>query len=316
MPGTFIISLDCEGKWGMADRAERIESGFITKGSLMKAYEILIRELGQFEMAATFAFVMAFTLKEIEVDEWLPRLTDVQVDGANWMMNFRLAERRRDFSGWFCSEAFELVRDCGRHEIGCHGFRHLPLAENITQKRDAAYELQSASTLAKVKGIELKTFVFPRNQVGYLEELVHQGYIGFRNIHPAVGRYGRLGNILREFHIREKAQNSEPASYGMVSIPGGYFLNWRHGLRKRVPEAVTLLRWRSILENAVRFDQVALLFLHPHNLIDGHDMARLFRGVLRIAAELRDSRGLSILTQQQFCKKRALIFNPLTESVP
>jgi peptidoglycan/xylan/chitin deacetylase (PgdA/CDA1 family) len=303
MPGTFIISLDCEGKWGIADRTKRIESGFITKKSLMGAYEILTRQLDEFEMPATFAFVMAFTLKDAEVDEWLPRLTDVQVDGLNWMRNFRRAEKLGDFSGWFCSEAFELVRDCGRHEIGCHGFRHLPLAEHITQRAEANYELENASALAKMKGIELKTFVFPRNNVGHLNELARQGYIGFRNSHPTTGRHGRVGNLLREFNIWEGAQCSEPSSYGMVSIPGGYFLNWRHGVRRRVPQTVTLLRWRSILQKAVKGDHTALLFLHPHNVIDGHEMTVLFRDVLRIAADLRNRNGLLIATQKEYCER-------------
>jgi hypothetical protein len=303
MPGTFIVSFDCEGKWGIADRTKRIESGFITKKGLMSIYEVLIRQLHRFEMSATFAFVMAFILKDSEVDEWLPRLTDVQVDGANWMRHFRRAQALGDFSGWFCSEAFELVRDCGRHEIGCHGFRHLPLAEDITHKAEAYYELKTASELAKTKGVELKTFVFPRNHVGHLGELARQGYIGFRNSHPGLGRYGRLGNLLGEFNIWEGAQGSEPPSHGMVSIPGGHFLNWRQGARRTIPQSVTLLRWRAILEDAVSSNRTALLFTHPHNFLDGHDMVRLFRGVLRIAAEFRDSRGLSIITQQQYCER-------------
>jgi hypothetical protein len=43
MAGTFIISLDCEGKWGIADRDRRIESGVITRSALIRAYESLLR---------------------------------------------------------------------------------------------------------------------------------------------------------------------------------------------------------------------------------------------------------------------------------
>jgi hypothetical protein len=73
----------------------------------------------------------------------------------------------------------------------------------------------------------------------------------------------------------------------MVTIPGGHLLNWRHGLRRAVPELVTLVRWRSILEDAAAKDWIALLFLHPRNLVDGHGMVVLFEGVLIIAAKLR-----------------------------
>ena len=225
MPGTFIISLDCEGKWGIADRDNRIESGFITRSALIRAYEALLRVLSVYEASATFAFVMALTLTKNELDDWMPRLTDVHVEGVNWMRIFRRAEAAGDLDGWFCPEAFDLVRDSGLHEIGCHGFRHVPLGNSEVGSEDAGYELRSATELAKRKGVDLKTFVFPRNCVGHLGLLADQGYAGFRNAHPIVGRHGRLGNLAREFNIREVSQDPEPSASGLVSIPEGYLLN-------------------------------------------------------------------------------------------
>lgn len=303
MPGTFIISLDCEGKWGIADLDSRIESGFITTSALVAAYDSLLRTLSVYEASATFAFVMAFTLTNNELEEWMPRLTDVQVGGANWMRNFRRAEAEGDFDGWFCPQALDLVWDSGLHEIACHGFRHVLLGNGEVTKEEARYELQSATELAKRKRIDLKTFVFPRNHVGNLDLLADLGYVGFRNVHPIVGRHGRLGNLTRELNVRETSQNSEPSAIGLVSIPGGYFLNWRNGLRRAIPEAVTLMRWRSILNDAVVNDRVALLYLHPHNLIDGPGTLKLLEGVLQIASKLRESKGLTIVTQAEYCAR-------------
>jgi peptidoglycan/xylan/chitin deacetylase (PgdA/CDA1 family) len=188
------------------------------------------------------------------------------------------------------------------HEIGCHGFRHVSLGNCEVTREEAGYELRSATELAKLKGLDLKTFVFPRNHVGNISLLAGEGYIGFRNAHPIVGRHGRLGNLARELNVREASQDPEPSSFGLVSIPGGYFLNWRHGLRRAIPEAITLMRWRSILNDAVANDRVALLYLHPHNLIDGPGTIEVFEGVLQIAAELRDSKGLAIVTQAEYCE--------------
>jgi hypothetical protein len=302
MPGSFIISFDCEGNWGIADRTQRVQSGFITKTELIKVYDILMRQLSIFEMPATFAFVMAFILSEEELTDWLDRLTDVEVDGLNWMRNFRRAQARKDLSGWFCPEALDLVRDNTTHEIACHGFRHIPFGGN-TKSAEASYEIENSTELARKKFIALKTFVFPRNRVGHLDILSRHGFIGFRNAHPDSGRRGRLGNLLRELNIVECAQSPESPTCGLVSIPGGYFLNWRQGLRRAVPESVTLFRWQSILEDAASNNRIALLWLHPHNLIDGYGMAELLGGVLRIAARLRETNGLSIITQQQYCEQ-------------
>ena len=66
----------------------------------------------------------------------------------------------------------------------------------------------------KSKGIDLKTFVFPRNHVGNVSLLVGEGYVGFRNAHPIVGRHGRLGNLARELNVWEASQDPEPVRGG------------------------------------------------------------------------------------------------------
>ena len=100
-----------------------------------------------------------------------------------------------------------------------------------------------------------------------------------------------------EFHSRIQHLGavaiSRAFSVGLVSVPGGHFLNWRHGWRRTVPKELTLLRWRSILNDAVARDGVALLWLHPENLIDGPGTFELLDQIVRMAADLRDSKGLS-----------------------
>ena len=308
MPGTFIISIDCEGKWGIPACDGPIDRSFLTRSTLIRAYESLVTTLSAHEVPATFAFVMAFTLTMAELDEWMPRLTDVEVDGSNWMRNFRRAQAAGNLDGWFCPEAFDLVRDAGTHEIGCHGFRHVPLGKYKITPEEAAYELRSATELARFKGVAPKTFVFPMNYVGNINLLAEEGYVGFRNANPVLGRHGRLGNLVREFNIWEASQDPEPSAFGLVSIPGGYFLNWRHGLRRAVPKAVALFRWLSILNDAVANDRVAVLWLHPHNLCNGQGTVKLFEEILRIASQLREAKGLSIMTQAEYCvtQKRKL----------
>lgn len=300
MPGTFIISLDCEGNWGVPQGGSRMNGRLLTTSALIRAYESLVNMLARHEVSATFAFVMAFTLATTEAEEWMPRLTTRKFR----MENFDRAEDMQDFDGWFCSEVFELVRDSRRHEIACHGFRHASIGRNGMMIDDAAYEVRSATELAKIKGVTPKTFVFPKNDVGNLNLLAQEGYIGFRNANPIEGRYGRLGNLAREFNIWELAQNCEPSLFGLVSIPGGYFFNWRYGLRRVVPETLTLLRWRSILTDATVNNRVASLWLHPENLIAAPETLQSVEKIIRIAAELRERSGLSIVTQAEYCLRQ------------
>jgi hypothetical protein len=306
MAGSFLISFDCEGNWGITDRQDRIESRFITRKGLLQAYLELLKLLDIYDMAATFAFVMAFVLRDNERADWRPLLADVSCNGRNWMKNFRRAEALGDMDGWFCPEALDMVLAAGRHEVGCHGFRHVPFTGSGVTEEVLRTELSCAREAASARGINLQTFVFPRNEVAQPALLAEYGYRGFRNAHPRLSRFGRIGNLLRECDVRERAQEEEAGVSGLISIPGGCFINWQKGARRLVPRSVSRARWRSIIADAAQSDRVAAAFLHPHNLIDGPNTLLLFEDILRLAAEYRDRKGLSVLTLAQYCEARTL----------
>lgn len=310
MAGSFIISFDCEGNWGIADRRERINSQFITRRTLRNAYRDLLATLHDYEMSATFAFVMAFVLREDELIEWRHRLSDVNCDGRNWMESYRRAEGNGNLDGWFCPEALEMVLADGRHEIGCHGFRHVPFTSKGVTEEVMRIELDCARMIGSLRGLDLQTFVFPRNEVARPEILTEYGYRGFRNSHPRVGNFGRIGNLLRECDFREAAQEEEAPVSGLVSIPGGCFINWQKGVRRLIPRSLSRARWKSIIADAAENDRVAGVYLHPHNLIDGPDTLLLLKDTLRLVSEYREKRGLAVLTQAEYCAARTPSLNP------
>ena len=224
MPGTFIISLDCEGEWGIPPGDSRIDRGRLTTSALIRAYESLLSMLSKHEAPATFAFVMAFTLTLSEIDEWIPRLIMAGASPSSWLRNFSRANADRTFDGWFCSEVLDLVRAAKRHEIACHGFRHLPLGPCGISTEEAVYELRNAAQIAAQKGVRPKTFVYPTNRVGDIRLLAENGYVGFRNANPVLGRHGRLGNFTREFNIWEPSQFPEPSAFGLCERSRRAFL--------------------------------------------------------------------------------------------
>ncbi|ADP69692.1 hypothetical protein Rvan_0406 [Rhodomicrobium vannielii ATCC 17100] len=306
MAGSFLISFDCEGNWGIADRRERIESRFITRQRLSQSYLALLKLLDVYDMPATFAFVMAFILRDSERADWQPRLTDVTCDGRNWMENFRRAESSGDLDGWFCPEALDMVMADRRHEIGCHGLRHVPFTGEGVTEEVIRIELACAREIASSRGIDLRTFVFPRNEVSRPDLLAEYGYRGFRNAHPSLGRLGRIGNLLRECDVWERAQPEEAPVSGLVSIPGGCFINWQKGARRLVPRALCRARWKSIIADAADNDRIAGVFLHPHNLIDGPETLLFLEDVLELLAEYREKRALRVVTQAEYCAERAI----------
>ncbi len=307
MPGTFILSLDCEGKWGMADHLTADHHRWLTTERLRGAYRQLLALFAEHRIEATFAFVMAFLLTAREQRERDELFQDQEIDGRNWLVNFRAAQAEGDMEGWSMPELLELVAADGQHETGCHGFSHLPLDERMVSREVMAQEVAAASTVAADKGIALRTFVYPRNLVGYPDQLGRENYLGYRDRLPVrVGPIGRLGNLLSEFDVSQRPQPDAPAGAAPIAIPSGFFFNWRLGARGRVPKAVTALRWRRMLERAGVDGGVVHLWLHPHNIISAPSTFDVLATIIGEVSRLRDRGLLEVRTQERYCAARTM----------
>jgi len=126
---TFIFSLDCEGKWGMADRLAGSPYEKITNRQLETAYARLVELFDRYEVPATFAFVSGFFLKPQEVRDNLQWFEPLIHDGRDWFDAVWRDFHAGAHDGWLCPKALETVRRSGAHEIASHGFSHVPLGE-------------------------------------------------------------------------------------------------------------------------------------------------------------------------------------------
>lgn len=302
--GTMIISLDCEGKWGMIDTLSAHHDEVITKKSLMFVYGELTKLFKSYDVPVTFAFVMAFVLKISERKEFSDFLVDYQFDGKSWLHNYSGAVANNRLDGWHFPEGLDMVRSNPAHEIACHSLRHSNFNEDLLRETDAKLEMQGISAIATKKQIDLKTYIFPRNQVGFLDQLCQNGFIGYRDrINLPTGVARRVHSFASEFNVFEKAQpKSEAKKNEMVVIPSGYFFNWRFGPRKLIPKALTLARWRSAIDAACQAGGVVHLWFHPHNLIDGPTGLEVLADILRVAVKRRELGDLDIVTQLDYCK--------------
>ena len=296
MSSDFIISLDCEGMWGMADRPYDQRS-FVTREGLTKIYKDLLKMFAVYEIPTTFAFVGMFVLSDQEREEFEPQLGEMLYRGQDWLTQFRAEREASWFDDWFCPEAFEAVQNDGRHEIGTHGFTHIPFDGPDTPTDLYEREWELVKKLGRKRGVDFKTLIYPRNRVGHVELLPQAGISGYRDL---LVQKGPVARVIQEFNIFEKCQPHEPKSAGTQLIPAGYFWNWRHGARAFVPSSVTRLRWKTILKSAAETDGVAHLWSHPHNFISGPSGLDGFEEVLKHAAKLRDQGKMSIKTQEQY----------------
>jgi len=117
----------------------------------------------------------------------------------------------------------------------------------------------------------------------------------------------RLSNLLSEINLMKTAvPHALPDR--IISIPRGMILNWRYGLRKKIPINFTIRRWKSIISDAVRNDKVVHLYTHPHNFINGDQMFTLFENILRVVSEAQKRNDIINVTQKEYAERLLNIY--------
>ncbi len=299
--GAFIISFDCEGKWGIADKVNDRHVRVLTNENLNRAYCRLVALLEAYDMKATFAFVGGFVMSLTEYLEHSDWFHDVLIGGRNWLSRFNYDISSGIYDGWLNPDALAIVRASQNHEIGSHGFTHLPLSDAVICRGDFLQEMQGIRNVAALKRVAFQTLVYPRNNTGYLHELSAHNILGYRESLLKPGsKYEALRNTARELNVFQSAQQPKPV-HDVVEIPSGYFLNWRNQFRKRIPISMTVQRWSHLISDAMENRRVVHLWSHPWNFLEGQQQFTLFERVLQVAARAVHQGKLDNLTQLEFC---------------
>lgn len=295
----FIVSFDCEGKWGFADRINSYHHQRFTNYNLIKSYNSLLFSLETYNIKATFAFVAAFTLSFEEYIAYQHWFSDRYFKGKNWLAYFKSQVKDKvSADGWFCPETFNLVHSQGIHEIATHGFTHLPFDDALVTEETIIQELEGINAWQAWKQLSISTLVFPRNKIGFTPLLSKAGIQAYRDYplyYHIKPRWAAEALKYIEYPI------SQPHSHvdQPIKIPGGNLLAFRR--KNRFPtNAMIIQRWKSIIDHAVKHKQVVHLWMHPHNMIDGIDQGYLFDQVLAYAANYIKQGTLKNVTQQEY----------------
>ena len=295
--GSVTLSFDCEGKWGMADIYTPWDIS-LTRTNLLSTYEFILQTLEKYNISATFAFVGAFTeTREEFLDTSYPNLSSTSY--ANWLGPSKGRILDRSEEGWFLPEIFEMVLGQQKHEIASHGYTHIPFTSLAGS--DVKLELDMIRNWSEKKNIDCSTFVFPRNMICHQEKLKDFGIFGYRDppislLSSNAPKYLRtLAEEIWIFQKSEKLKNGDP-----TRIPGGAFINWKSGFRRVIPTSISMLKYKSMIHNAMTRGEVAHFWLHPHNLITSPQTKYLFADLCAQIALCKESMPSIVKRQKDY----------------
>jgi peptidoglycan/xylan/chitin deacetylase (PgdA/CDA1 family) len=284
MTGTVILSFDCEGKWGVADKLGSPYAQRLTDESIRWSYDVIAETLAKYDLRATFAFVGLF------VETPNVQSKRVRELGADWRYlkdaGDALAARAE---GWSAPWTLDLMS--ARHEIAFHGYTHTPWTD--LTKAQADFELSA------VPAAHRSTVIFPRNEVAHLDALDQAGCLGYRAARPA---RSRVASLASEFWIATKSDPADPGVERLKVIPAGQFINWMSGPRRLVPTALTRLRARQIIAHAAATNGVAHFWTHPENIASNPPTLANLIAIVEECVRARDAGKIRVVDQEQWCR--------------
>jgi peptidoglycan/xylan/chitin deacetylase (PgdA/CDA1 family) len=296
MAGRFMLTFDCEGKWGCADSLSESDRRSLTDENLRHAYASILQLLDHHRVEATFAFSGAFSQSPSAFERLRPHLEEMSLWAPDYLGPALQDIAQTKGDGWHGDQLVEATaKSRTAHEIALHGVTHVPwtrLDRSFVQKEMELFEMLEGPVKAS------RTFVYPRNQIAHEAVLAKQGFIGFRA--ARAGR-SRLASLFSEFNLSEEPEQSLPGN-GIIRIPAGFFLNWRSGPRRLVPAAVTCARARRLLRRAAATGGIVHYWLHPENIATAPSTFELLGQLVQDVAAARDAGDCQILTQLGYCR--------------
>jgi peptidoglycan/xylan/chitin deacetylase (PgdA/CDA1 family) len=319
--GRFVISLDLELYWGMRDTRTLEAYG----ANILGVREALPRMLKAFDehgVKTTFATVgLLFFDDKAAMMNGLPKERPSYENGAlsPYTDHFdRVGRNEEEDHYHFGASLIRLIQQHPAHEIGCHTFSHYYCLERGQTEAEFAADLRTSKRAAAAFGVELKSFVFPRNQYNehYLGICASEGMTSYRGnerswLYRARNREDetlmRRGMRLLDTWLNLSGPNTHvidrPAPGQPVDIPSSRFLRpWSR--RWNALEGLRLRRITRAMDHAARTGQVFHLWWHPHNF--GRDVDRniaFLERILRHYQRLHREQGFASMTMGEVASK-------------
>lgn len=269
MTGTFVLSLDTELAWGAFDLSLGPALLRASRWAHDEGIPRILETLCKYRISATWAFVGHVALDRCAGHSEMEPVHYPWLAG-DWFQHDPCSDEAVA-PEWYGQSRFLQVRNAPwPQEIGFHSFSHVIFGHPGTPPRRARQEFAVCRGIAEQHGLAAASFVFPRNSVGYLDELRAAGFRCYRppDLYPlAFGNplLDRLGAVAADFLALAPRTVEPRLEDGLVAVPGSLLLRSLEGWRRFIPAGARLRRIRRGLRRCVEDGRVFHLWSHPSN---------------------------------------------------
>ncbi len=304
--GAFTLSLDFELIWGTVDVRGPGPFRSTCETEREVVVDRLLELLAEFGISATWCIVGHLFLSACAPQEGVKHPEIVRPShpwvAGDWFSHDPCGSEETD-PIFYGSSLIERIRSCQvAQEIGCHSFSHVIFGDEGCSRQTATSEVAACVRLARDRGIELRSFAFPRNRVGHLDVLREHGFTGYRGPEPVWYESPRLPRPVKRLgHLADVASARRPpvvvpeeTADGIWNLPGSMLYFPMRGPRRYIPLSARVRRAIKGLDRAAAERRIFHLWFHPTNLVDESEL--MFAGLRSIFEHVdelrRDSRIL------------------------
>ncbi|WP_053365157.1 polysaccharide deacetylase family protein [Bacillus sp. FJAT-27245] len=280
--GTFIISLDFELFWGVHDVYAKKDYEENVRG----AHTVVVSLLdlfSRYKIHATWAIVGMIYFENMEqlkkmIPAMKPSYNQRRLSSYDYMGKHPIEDIDLDL--FFAPHLVEQIASTPGQEVATHTFSHYYCLEEGQTLEQFSCDLRLAQELNRKQGREIKSIVFPRNQVNkeYLKECKRLGLAAYRGNEDSwayrMESSERTRYVKRAFRLMDRYINLfghhtfELAAGDDSSLPinirsSRYLakvserLKWLEGMR--------LKRIKSEMSHAAQYGKAYHLWWHPHD---------------------------------------------------
>ena len=274
--GIFTISLDFELFWGVRDHrtlenyGENIRNVHLVVPRLLELFT-------KYSVHCTWAAVGFLFFKEKqEMLSYLPAQRP-DYDKKEYDPYPYLEKNELETRYHFAPALIEQIKKTPGQEIGTHTFCHFYTLERNTTIEQFRNDLQAAIKIAKQKGVEIRSIVFPRNQYSdeHIKTCLQEGIAIYRGNEQS-GAYKPIAreneSILRKgirfcdayINMTGNHCHQVPAATDIMNIPASRFLRpYKPALK--MFDGLKFNRIKQGIKFAANHGLIYQLWWHPHN---------------------------------------------------
>jgi peptidoglycan/xylan/chitin deacetylase (PgdA/CDA1 family) len=290
--GAFILSLDTELAWGSA-HGGKLKEREVFFQQTRPCIKRLIQLLEKYQIHATWAMVGHLFLDRCQPVNGIKHPEIIRPNYTWYQDDWLSPDPCSDIDAapiWYGRDIIQQVLDCNvSQEIGCHTFSHVQAGEPGCTRECFSSELRACRVEADKLSVNLQSFVYPRNSVGYLDELAKAGFTAYRGpvaswFEHLPGIFSRAGHLLDTFLPIAPPVVSPLRENGIWNLPASYFYPPADRWWKLLPVSLQVGKARQGLRQAAKQRQIFHLWFHPFNLASNPD--KLLGGLERIFSEV------------------------------